>query len=279
MLCQTVAQLYVSNKLSDDMTLAPLKIFTLGQLTGPQDWRLSKVHDRPEHLLVWITRGQGRMLLNGTRRGMGTHNAISIPPRTLFSLELGRQSSGMVAVIPEGTDVRLPEGPRQLRIKEVSAISELTSLFEAAHREANSARPLSQDALDAHVALMSVWLRRQITLSDNLPVKTNAAARLSAAFCARVVDHYGEALSMADHAAALGVTPTHLARACKSATGRTAADILTERVLYAARVSLSESDVAIQDIARHLGFGSAAYFTRFIQQHTGLTPTALRQKG
>ncbi len=259
------------------MSLAPIQVTTLTQLTGSQEWRLSLAHDRPSHLVIWITRGQGRMLLNGTRRGVGTHNAISIPPRTLFALEMGRQSMGLVAVIPDGTEVRLPAGPRQLRMRDVSAISELNALFEASQREATSARELSQDALDAHIALMSVWLRRQIALPDNLPLKPNAAARLSAAFCQRVTNWYATGQSMADHAAALGVTPTHLTRACKAATGRTAADLLTERVLYAARVALVETDVPIQDVARHLGFGSAAYFTRFIQQHTARTPSALRQ--
>lgn len=260
------------------MTLAPIEVFTLAQLCGTQDWRLSLAHDRPSHLLIWITRGQGRMLLNGTRRGVGTHNAISIPPRTLFSLELGRQGMGLVAIIPDGTETRLPGDPRQLRLRDVAAISDVNALFEAAQREARAGRELSQDALDAHIALLSVWLRRQMSLPDHLPQKMNAAARLSAAFCRRVSEFHTTGISMADHARALEVTPTHLTRACKAAMGRTAADVLTERVLHAARCALSETDVAIQDVARHLGFGSAAYFTRFIQQHTGMTPTALRQK-
>lgn len=259
------------------MSLPPIRVTSLSQLSGAQDWRLSLAHDRPAHLLIWVTRGQGRLLLNGTRRGVGTHNAISLPARTLFSLELGRQGLGLAAVIPDGTPVRLPSGPRQLRARDVSAISELTGLFEAAAREDASGRPLSQDALDAHIALMSVWLRRQIALPDNLPAPMNAAARLSSAFCQRITQFYATGMNMADHAAALNVTPTHLTRACKAATGRTAADLLTERVLHAARIALSETDVAIQDIARHLGFGSAAYFTRFIQQHTAKTPSALRQ--
>jgi len=259
------------------MTLPPIRVTTLAHLTGTQDWRLSLAHDRDAHLLIWITRGQGRLLLNGTRRGTGTHNAIFIPPQTLFSLELGRQGMGLVAVIPEGTQVRMPSGPRQLRVRDVAAISELTAIFEAAARENTGARALSQDALDAHVALMSVWLRRQIALPDNLPAKMNAAARLSAAFCQRITQYHTTGMSMAEHAGALNVTPTHLTRACKSASGRTAADLLTERVLYAARMALTETDVAIQDVARHLGFGSAAYFTRFIQQHTAKTPTALRK--
>lgn len=259
------------------MSLPPVEITTLAQMTGPQDWRLALAHDRPQHLIIWITRGQGRLLLNGTRRGVGTHNAILIPARTLFALDLGRQGMGHVAMIPDGTDVRLPEAPRQLRLRDVAAINEITGLFEAAQREATQARPLAQDALDAHVALISVWVRRQIALPDHLPVAMDAAARLSAAFCASVVENHAQAMTMADHADTLGVTPTHLSRACKAATGRTAADLLTERVLYAARLALMETQAPIQDIARHLGFGSAAYFTRFVQQHTRQTPSALRQ--
>ncbi|MEM6759227.1 MAG: AraC family transcriptional regulator [Pseudomonadota bacterium] len=259
------------------MDLPPIRISTLAQLTGGQDWRLSLPHDRGESLIIWITRGQGRALLNGTRRGIGTHNALLIPARTLFAIELGRQGLGQVARIPEGTDIRLPETPRQLRLRDVTAISEITTLFDAAQREATQQRPLVQDALDAHVALISVWVRRQITLPEHLPQKTDAAARLTAQFCDSIVQSYASPMTMADHAKTLGVTPTHLSRACKAATGRTAAELLTQRTLYAARIALAETKVPIQDIARHLGFGSAAYFTRFMQHHTGHAPTALRQ--
>ena len=161
------------------MSLPPIRVLTLSQFTGAQDWRLSLAHDRDAHLLIWITRGQGRILLNGTRRGVGTHNAILVPAGTLFALELGRQGMGLVAQIPSGTQVRLPEGPRQLRVRDVASIGELTSLFEAAQREETSGRELLQDALDAHIALMSVWVRRQIARPEHLPTPMNAAARLS----------------------------------------------------------------------------------------------------
>ena len=81
---------------------------------------------------------------------------------------------------------------------------------------------------------------------------------------------------MAEYAAELGVTPTHLTRAVKAATGKTAADILTERVVFAARSLLAETRQPARQIARHLGFGSAAYFTRYLQQHTGASPSQLR---
>lgn len=254
-----------------------LKILTLPQVTGGQDWRLSLAHDRPENLLIWITRGQGRLLLDGQRRGVGTHNAIVVPAGHLFALELGRQAMAQIAVLPGATDLPFPKSAIQLRIREVAAMSDLTALIEAATREQQMARPLLATAMEAHGILIAVWLQRQLALEEHIPSRPNAAARLASAFTQRIALHFQEPMTMADHAAALQVTPTHLTRACKAATGKTAAELLTERVLYEARHLLCATQVPAQDIARHLGFGSAAYFTRFMLQHTKATPSALRK--
>ncbi|MDG1169379.1 MAG: AraC family transcriptional regulator [Sulfitobacter sp.] len=253
-----------------------IHIRSLNQLAQGQDWRLLLAHDVPHHLLLWITRGQGRVLLDGMRRGIGAHNVLFVPAGSLFALDLGRQSIGQAVLIPAGTPLRLPEIPRHLRIRDVHVQSELTGLIEAAMRESQSTRALRGDALEAHAALLSVWLRRQIMQDEHVPERRNAAGRLSKRFCDLLSARYGSGDVMADYAAALDVTPTHLTRAVKAATGKTASDLLTERVVYEARRLLEETKEPAQNIARFLGFGSAAYFTRFIQQHTGQTPSKLR---
>ena len=253
-----------------------ITVQTLAQLSGGQDWRIKLAHDRRRHMLLWITRGQGRVLLDGMRRGLGTHNALWLPAGSLFSVDLGRHGMGHAVVIPVGTPLRLPEMPRLLRIRDVHVQSELSTRIEAAQREVQRGAPLWQDAMEAHGALISVWLRRQIMQDEHVPERRNAAARLSARFCTLVSQRYTTGAAMAEYADELGVTPTHLTRALKAATGKTASDVLTERVLHAARCLLAETKQPAKDIARHLGFGSAAYFTRFIQQHTGQTPSQLR---
>ena len=81
---------------------------------------------RTHHLLIWITRGQGRGSAGRHRRGIGAHNALLVPARSLFALDLGRQSIGHAVMIPAGHDLRLPEMPRHLRIRDVQVQSELT---------------------------------------------------------------------------------------------------------------------------------------------------------
>ncbi len=82
---------------------------------------------------------------------------------------------------------------------------------------------------------------------------------------------------VADYAAALGVTPTHLTRCCKQACGRPASALLHDRVIFEARRLLAETSLPVGQIARDLGFTSPAYFTRAFQHQTGKTPSAFRR--
>lgn len=207
-----------------------LKVQTLAQLAGGDDWRIGLAHDRPYHSLFWFIRGQGRILLDGRRRGIGPHNAVFIPAGALFSVELGRQSLGQVVTVPVGTPLRMPDMPWHLRVLDVQ-----------------------------------------------VPTKRSAGERLSREFVRLLSRHYTSGASLSFYAAELGVTPTNLTRVVKSATAKTAAELLTERVVHAARCLLKETNHPARNIAQHLGFGSAAYFTRFMQQHTGQSPSKLRK--
>jgi AraC family transcriptional activator of pobA len=258
------------------MSIAELKIVTLAQMAAGGAWRLSLAHDLPHHTLLWFTRGQGRILLDGRLRGLGTHNAVFIPAGALFAIDAGAQTLAQAVTVPVGTPLRLPDLPRHLRVRDVHVQAELSTIIEAAQREQSQGRPLSQDALEAHVALMSVWLRRQIALEEHIPPQRSAGERLSRGFSQLVSQHYTSGASMAFYASELGVTPTHLTRAVKAATGLTAADLLTQRVVHAARTLLAGTSHPARNIAQHLGFGSAAYFTRFMQQHAGKPPSQLR---
>ncbi|MFT7596272.1 MAG: AraC family transcriptional activator of pobA [Paracoccaceae bacterium] len=262
-----------------------IRLLSLGQLMQAGRWQLNLAHDRSEHLLIWITRGQGVCLLDGARRGIGTHNALFIPARQLMAIDPGRQGFGQVLVLPGVSPQTLPQTVQHLRIRDVAAQKDLTMILESLGREQNQQAPLYQSAVDAFSELAIIWLRRQIDQADgqtggqaNGPEpRETAAHRLVRAYCARLVTQFASGASMADHAAALGVTPTHLTRVCRAETGLTAATLLTQRVLHAAHHLLISTQAPVQDIARHLGFGSAAYFTRFMQAHTGQSPTALRR--
>lgn len=249
-----------------------------GQLTRDGTWRMSLLHDRGEDLLLWVTRGQGRVVIDGTRRGLGANNAVFLPAGTLLACELGPQAFAQAILSPPGLTERLPRKTLHLRPRDSFAQAEFTGEIEAMQREISRDRPLVQEALAAHLQLVAVWLDRQSGESAADAPREAAADRLVRRYAGLLVTHFRSERMMADYAEMLDVTPTHLSRVCRAACGRTAAEMLTERVLHEARRLLSEPEPPIQDIARGLGFSSATYFTRFIQNHTGVSPSLLRAR-
>lgn len=257
----------------------PVRAGSFGLEAQGAAWKFSLLHDRAENVLLWITRGQGRVTINGFRRGVSMNSAIYVPAGTLFSFDMPSGTQALFMQSPAGLTGRMPRQPVILRVRESLAQAELTSLIDAMSREVQHKRPLQPEALEAHAALIAVWLHRQVAADAVDPQTDSAAHRLVRRYAQRLVRGYHGARNVSDYAQALDVTATHLTRVCRQCCGMTAAEMLTERKLHAARQMLSSPGQPVKKIAQSLGFASAAYFTRFIQQQTGMTPTALRAAG
>ncbi|WP_425100664.1 helix-turn-helix domain-containing protein [Tropicibacter sp. S64] len=256
----------------------PVKCGSFGLALQGAAWKYELQHDRPDTVLLWITRGQGRVIVNGVRRGLSMHSALFLPAGTLFSVELPNTAQALYLECPAALTGRLPHEPMHLRIRDSLAQAELTGTLDTIQRELSQRRPFFDEAIEGHVGLLGVWLNRQVAAGNLDQGEDSAATRLARRFAQSVTRDFRTPNAMALYAEALDVTPTHLTRVCRQTCGKTAADILTERKLHAARLALLAPQPPVSRIARDLGFASAAYFTRFIQNHTGQTPTALRAR-
>ncbi|WP_240705276.1 helix-turn-helix transcriptional regulator [Pacificoceanicola onchidii] len=242
------------------------------------DWKFALQHDRDKNFLLWVTRGQGRVIVNGVRRGVSMHSAVFLPAGTLFSIELPGTAQALYVESPPDMTSTFPHTPLHLRIRDGLAQAELTGTIDTISRELAQRRAYLDEAITAHTALLAVWMNRQVSEGALDAAQETAATRLVQRYAQQVTRDFATSKLMADYADALDVTPTHLTRVCRQSCGKTAADILTERKLHAARIALARPKPAIQQVARDLGFASPAYFTRFIQNHTGQTPSALRRR-
>ncbi|SEO28311.1 AraC-type DNA-binding protein [Salinihabitans flavidus] len=254
----------------------PIQVLSLAQLAQWAPGSLARLHVRHDHLFLWITRGQGRIVLHGLRRGFGAHNAIFVPAGRLLAIEAGRQMIGHAVLIPDDNQVTLPDRCHHLRAQDVMVQSELTGLIEEMRRELDANRPFLSEAMIARAQLLAIWLKRQMRGAED-PARADAGERLVRRFADLVATDFQTGQSLADYADRLDITPTHLSRACRKANGMTASDMLSQCLEYEARRRLVATEQPVQDIAQDLGFGSAAYFSRFMQQRCGLPPSQLRK--
>lgn len=248
--------------------------FALRAQSAP--WQWSMLHDRPDNVLLWMTRGQGRVVVNGIRRGISMHNALYLPAGTLFSLDIPPTVQALSLESPVSMTSRLPHEALLLRIRDGFAQAELTGLIDTMSREITQDRPHVQDALSAYLQLVGVWFQRQIKSDLVDHPDDNAANRMMRRFAQMVVRDFKTRRNVADYAEALDVTPTYLTRVVRKSCGKTAADVLNERKLHAARLALTTSTTSVQQISEDLGFSTPAYFSRFVQTHLGQPPSRIR---
>lgn len=251
--------------------------WSLADLSGEDAWRLKLSHSVSRKVLIHITRGQGSISIRGWNYDLSQQSVVLLPENTLFSVDLSDKSMGRMVILPEPGQTLLPHDPIVQKIAQIDAQAELDGFLKAIQKESANPQELTLDALEAHINLLSVWLRRQLSLKSGTdPVKT-AGRRLMERYTKLLTEEFASTQVMADYAHKLNVTPTHLTRVSRECCGRTAADLLTERVLHAARTELEQETPPIKVISQKLGFSSAAYFTRFVLKHTGKTPSALRR--
>ncbi|WP_342075841.1 AraC family transcriptional regulator [Yoonia sp. SS1-5] len=239
-------------------------------------WRheAMRSHDTPR--LIHITKGQGRITIAGLTGGYGPNNLIYIPPNTMYGMEVGPTVFAQILRLPNAED--WPDVSFHLRLLDVVGQKELQNLIEAIERELQPGGDLR--AAECHIGLLNIYVERQLRArrtDQPDPRRNSAAARLVARYTTMIAQDFHSEKGVADYAAALDVTPTHLTRCCKQTCDRSALGLLNERVHYEACQLLRDTNTPVKNIAARLGFQSAAYFTRSFQQKAGQTPSHFRK--
>ncbi len=87
----------------------------------------------------------------------------------------------------------------------------------------------------------------------------------------------GRGITLADMAEAACVTPAHLCRAFKAATGRSPAETVRLARLDRAAMLLCRSNYSVGEVGALCGFASPYHFSRCFKEAFGQTPFAVRQ--
>jgi len=262
--------------------LPPVEVISVARMVQGGRWRTEAMRSYDRPVLIWFTRGQGRLTVAGRSSGYGPHNLLFLPKQTMHGFTTMGPVLGSVVFLPDEPSLDLPVEPMHLRIHEAQQQRELTGIIEAMQREASAEDEHANRALTYHAGLLSVWLSRVGELYAHHPNASSAtrldtaAHRLAEAFTALVERDFRNSAGVQHYAGLLGVTPTHLSRVCRKVAGRPALDILTDRRHFEARRLLRDTNIQIAEVARKCGFTSAAYFTRAFRARSGQSPSEFR---
>jgi AraC family transcriptional regulator, transcriptional activator of pobA len=91
-------------------------------------------------------------------------------------------------------------------------------------------------------------------------------------------EQYTELHDVAAYADQLNISAGHLGEVIKQQSGKTAIELIHERVVLEAQRLLFHTDLSIKEIAWQLGFEDASYFNRFFKRLIAETPMQYRRQ-
>ena len=243
------------------------------------DTELALPHPAPlrldYHLMALVTAGQGEVEID--------FRTYECRPGTLLWVEPGQAlrfggRPGLDAAMVTWrddvlTDEVSPSTSTQLTgADEDAMISEFAQLAEDCDRL--DPGPIAAALLRHQLAVL--LLRVALLTGGQGDTPPSAEARTFARFRAALEDGHAESRRVEDYAARLGCSVRTLTRASLAITGRTAKQVVDDRVALEARRLLACTAQSVAEVGRRLGFPEPTNFGRFFHREVGESPGAFR---
>jgi len=243
------------------------------------DWTLAVHRHARLHQVLLIERGGGETTLDGRVVPLRPMQIVNVPVGHVHGFRFVPDTQGWVLTMAaEILDEALlaSEGlrgtlSRSAVVRGTPQIRTTMKQIFAEHAARDFGRAHVLRALSA--AMIGLVAR---ALTGESSGNGTAESGLFRRFEALLEQHHLQRWSVADYASALSITPTHLNRITRTATGDTASHLILNRLIREARRNLVYTNLPVSTIAYTLGFEDPAYFSRVYAAATGLSPRAFR---
>ena len=296
-MAETGKYLYISNMPKTISTIQSYSLFgeskhlpdvlhceTIAARSVLHDWELAPHRHARLHQVLLVRSGGGRVSLDDATFSLTAGSLVNIPPGHVHAFRFEPGTEGWVTTFADEliADLchRVGDVRRDLSHACVLKADKSMELAVAQiWQEFSGYSKARAMVLRGLSAVLLGWVSRQMgegaSASGPHPV---AAAESSVVqnFVDLIDLHFLEHWQVSDYAKALAVSPTHLSRLARAATGRSAIRMIEARIMREARRNLAYTHLSISTIAYSLGYTDPAYFTRVFMKDAGVSPKAFR---
>lgn len=153
-------------------------------------------------------------------------------------------------------------------------ISRLVYLFERINEE--QASTMAEGIIQSY--LLTIFFEVKQYHLPGVYTATSPAQRLNEKFKQLVTSDFKSRKTVAEYAHLLSVTPNHLNKSVKSASGKSPSVWIDESIILEAKVLLYQSGLTVAEISYEMGLDDPSYFGRLFKKYTGMTPTEFRNR-
>jgi AraC family transcriptional activator of pobA len=255
---------------------------TIAARSAVHDWKIAPHRHARLHQFLLIESGGGQARIEERAFTLAPARIVNVPVGDVHGYSFAHGTRGWVlTVAAEVLDqAMLPsEGLRRVLSSAtvVRGTAPMRATMKQIFAEFAGRRFARAHVLRSLTAMLVGLVAREMAAKGRLSgSRTNV--EVFERFEALLEQHFLEHWTVSQYAGALSITPTHLSRITRSATGRAASHLIAERIVREARRNLVYTDLPVSTIAYRLGFNDPAYFSRLFSENTGLSPRRFREK-
>ena len=234
------------------------------------------------HSVLFITSGEANMRIGYDDYTARTHDLLLVPAGQIYSFRPDDVNTGYLCHLhPDmlqraGTgefDFLTGWGHPLIHLGPAAGFVEaLLQRLLAVYTQAGLA---AQPLLQAHLGtLLAEANHAYQPLADPAP---SSATRLARAFKQLLSQRIRHTHQVAAYAELLHITPNHLNKAVKAATGKSPTRWIDEALVLEAKSLLFQTTLPVAEVAALVGIHDASYFSRLFKKLEGRPPSALRQ--
>lgn len=296
-MAETGKYLYISNMQKSSSAIQSYSLFgeskhlpdvlhceTIAARSVLHDWELAPHRHARLHQVLLVRSGGGRVSLDEATFTLTAGSLVNIPPGHVHAFRFEPGTEGWVTTFADELIVdlchRVGDVRRDLSHASVLKADKSMGLAVAQiWQEFSSHDKARALVLRGLSAVLLGWISRQMVEGASAAGSQRASPAESSVvqnFVDLIDLHFLEHWQVSDYAKALSVSPTHLSRLARAATGRSAIRMIEARIMREARRNLAYTNLSISTIAYSLGYADPAYFTRVFMKDAGVSPKAFR---
>lgn len=255
---------------------------TIAARSSLHDWELSPHRHARLHQVMLVQSGSGTAYLEGTPLSFTDHSLVNVPPGAVHAFRFAPDTEGFVVTLADEILDLILAGTGDMRHTLAQAAvcephADVAAVMERIWREFNGLASARALVLRGLCTTLLGLTARQLALTAPSPAAQGSTQVLQR-FEALVEAHFLSHWSVADYAQAMSISPTHLSRVVRAATGAPASHWIDARVIREARRRLAYTNLRVATVADALGFADPAYFSRMFTRATGVSPRAFRSQ-
>lgn len=242
------------------------------------------------HSLLYLTEGSAEMTVGGDTHTIHRHEFLFVPAGQIFSIgnvdvdsgkgylcsfhdEFMVGKFGKSELLKDFEFLRIWGNPRvQLQAE---AATPVQHIFERMLTEYTANGLQNPDILQSY--FIAILCETRLAYQPAGGHKQAHAVSIANRFRELVFEHFRHKHLVSEYADMLNVSPNHLNKSVKTATGKSPGKWIDDAIVLEAKVQLSQSGLSVSEIASQLGFLDASYFSRLFKRYEKMSPLAFRR--